>query len=307
MISTFDVTGRRVLAILPHQDDEVIGLGGRLAWAVRNALSVHLVLATDGAADGGVKSVLGHTACARLCNVVDKPTPGIIAHDATLVVDGDGTPRHRWTSPPPFPIHSDPDRAPGFECPVWGRQRDIEFLQVAATLGIPRENIVFAYWDPECPAHIKDGQTGINGESLGATGMAERYERLARHYIDRLRPDVIFTMAPYEYMDAPNDHWAIGKGVEAAAADRVGMVKYSHSGFLYMHLMNGGSPEGDAFALSDELWDIKRRALMQYFQWDPARGLFATAAHSVPNTFKAILSSFGRVEYLSDEPVIFRR
>jgi LmbE family N-acetylglucosaminyl deacetylase len=44
------MTGRRLLAILAHPDDESFGLGGTLARYVREGVEVHVCIVTDGAA-----------------------------------------------------------------------------------------------------------------------------------------------------------------------------------------------------------------------------------------------------------------
>jgi LmbE family N-acetylglucosaminyl deacetylase len=52
------MTGRRLLAILAHPDDESFGLGGTLARYVREGVEVHVCIVTDGAAgeNDGVSS-----------------------------------------------------------------------------------------------------------------------------------------------------------------------------------------------------------------------------------------------------------
>lgn len=292
--------GKRVLAIVPHQDDEVIGMGGQVAYAAMAAASLQLVLVTDGAADGGAKSLGGEWPCARFCDVADHPNPELEAHDATLRQRDDGTWWHCAEHAPPFEYVSDPERAPGFACPAWGKQRDFEFIEVAQALGVPRENITLAYWDPAAPERIKDGQTARGGKPLTGEEQAERYARVAAHYFAGFRPDIVITMAPYEFLDAPNDHWAIAHGVrQAASAAGIERVLYNHSGMLYRHIQSGGGPMGEALELPALIWDIKRRALRQYLRWNPAGGWFATAAHSVAPTFQALLSGAGRIEYIS--------
>ncbi len=340
-LSDLAFENRRVLAIVPHQDDEVIGMGGQLAWAARVAASLHLVLVTDGAACGGVNRFLGKWDCCRLADLgcpdgqegeTDGETcrlerlaeyhpgdpdkgiqprmiweplvsrsPELEAHDAALVPGhGDETWRHDPRHNVPFDVIPDPDRAPGTASPAWGKQRDHEFLAVAETLGVARENIRFAYWDPECPVHIKDGQVAVDGAPLANARMAERYAAVARHYFDLLQPEVVVTMAPYEFLPPPNDHWAIAEGVRAAAAEcGVGQVFYSHSGMLYQRLARGEGGIGEPLVLDEPLWRRKRDALRRYLKWDPAGGWFATAAHSVPETFRALFAGAGAVEFVS--------
>jgi LmbE family N-acetylglucosaminyl deacetylase len=340
-LSDLAFENRRVLAIVPHQDDEVIGMGGQLAWAAGVAASLHVVLVTDGAACGGVNRFLGQWDCCRFTELgsvetqrgeEDRATcrleklaefhpgdpdkgieprmvweplvsesPELEAHDAALIPgQGDGTWRHDPRHRLPFDVIPDPDRTTGTASPAWGKQRDFEFLGVAAALGIARENIRFAYWDPECPVHIKDGQVAVGGASLSNAQMAERYAAVARHYFDRLQPDVVVTMAPYEFLPPPNDHWAMAEGVRAAAAEcGVGQVLYNHSGMLYQRLARGDGGIGDPLSLGDLLWQSKREALRQYLKWDPAGGWFATAAHSVPETFRALFAGAGATEYIS--------
>src|SRR5207244_3128432 len=47
-----DLRGERLLVLAPHPDDEVIGCGGLVALHLRDARSVRVVVATDGAAAG---------------------------------------------------------------------------------------------------------------------------------------------------------------------------------------------------------------------------------------------------------------
>lgn len=295
-------SGKRVVAVIPHQDDEVIGMGGHLAHACRVAKSVHLVLVTDGAACGGVKCLRGLWPCYHLATLGGEPGQGLEQHDALLVRGEDGYDYHPAPHHPPFDIIEDRERAPGTASIGWGKQRDYEFLHVAQALGIPRRNIIFAYWDPYAPDHIKDGQIAIGDTPLTPEQMSARYARVAEHYLRQLRPDIVITMAPYEYMAPPNDHWAGAVGVtQAARAVGCERIQFNHSGVLYQHIFHGGEGYiGQRVELPPDIWEIKRRALNEYMRWDPAGGWFATAAHSVAETFRALLAGgCGRFEYFS--------
>ena len=191
-----DLSGKRVVAIVPHQDDEVIGMGGHLAVACRVAASIHVVLVTDGAADSGVKCVNGLVPCLEIAGLGDAGDPGRAAHDAMLVADSEGRRLHRRPLPPPFAIESDTERAPGFSCEEWGRQRLKEFRQVCEALGVPAGNMIAAYWDCGAPEQIKDGQIALAGTKLAPEAMSRRYADVARHYFGMLKPEVVFTMAP---------------------------------------------------------------------------------------------------------------
>jgi LmbE family N-acetylglucosaminyl deacetylase len=298
-----ELGGKRVVAIVPHQDDEVIGMGGHLAVACRVAASVHVVLVTDGAADSGVKRVCGLAPCCEIAQMGDSGDAGRAAHDSGLVDAKEGRKYHRCALRPPFAIAPDAERAPGFSCDEWGRQRLKEFRQVCATLGVTADHVIAAYWDPASPERIKDGQVACGGEKLEPAAMSRRYASVARHYFEILRPEVVFTMGPYEFMAPPNDHWAMACGVEEAARDcGVQRVFYAHSGVHYRHVRSGGAHIGRRVELPTEAWDAKRRALHQYMRWDPDCGWFATAWHSVSNTFEALLQGGGRYEYMSDRP-----
>lgn len=299
--------GRRILAIVPHQDDEVIGMGGHLAHAARVASELNLVLVTDGAACGGVNRMLCRWDCRRLAAVGAGDLPLVDAHDAALVPgqDGPDAVRHAPGDVLPFDIADAPDRATNTFSAAWGKQRETEFLAVATTLGVRRAHITFAYWDPASPERIKDGQTAVDGRPLQPADMTDRFARVAAHYIARFQPEIVITMAPYEFMPPPNDHWACATGVERAAAGSgcVERVVYIHSGVHYQHIVKGGEPIGRPVKLGDDLWAIKQDALRQYMRWDPANGWFATAAHSVPETFAALFTGAGATEYASDSPV----
>ncbi len=303
-IEDLGIKDRHVMAIVPHQDDELIGMGGTLAYAAQEAKSLHLVLVTDGAADAGFLSVRGIWKCTRLSEFAEFfNAEELQAHDEGLVEEEDGT---WWHSPPneiPFFEHSDSEREPGFGCPTWGKQRDFEFLHVTNALGIPRDSIQMAFWDPDSPLHIKDGQIAINGRPLSEEEMSHRYARVAEYYIRRFSPDIICTMAPYENRTDPNDHRACALGVQKAAEElNVPSVLYHHSGFLYRQIYEGGASLGEKIVLPESCWNIKRAAIPCYFRWNPARGWFATAAHSVPQTFRAILKGNLQSEYISFQP-----
>jgi hypothetical protein len=179
----------------------------------------------------------------------------------------------------------------------------IEEITRCEALGIPRRNIILAYWDPYAPEHIKDGQISVGGVALTPERMTERYARVAEYYLRQLRPEIVMTMAPYEFMDPPNDHWACATGVtQAARAVGCDRVVYNHSGVLYQHIYFGREGTlGERVELPPDLWEIKLRALHEYLRWDPSHGWFATAAHSVPMTFRALLTGGGRFEYQSTE------
>lgn len=303
-IEDLGISNRHVLAFVPHQDDELIGMGGTLSYACREAKSIHLVLVTDGAADAGFLSARGIWKCTKLGDFgrfFDNEE--LLRHDDGLIEEEDGT---WWHSPPnelPFHENSDPDRAPGFECPTWGKQRDFEFLHVAQALGIDRSQIRMAYWDPDSPLHIKDGQIALKARALSEEEMYTRYARVAEYYIRTLTPDIICTMAPYENQTEPNDHWACAMGVQQAAEElSVPSVLYHHSGFLYRQIFDGGDSIGEKISLPETSWNTKLEAMQYYFRWNPAQGWFATAAHSVPQTFKAILEGQLNSEYISFQP-----
>jgi LmbE family N-acetylglucosaminyl deacetylase len=300
-MQAFDPAGQRVLAIVPHQDDEVIGMGGQIAMACRTARSVHVVLVTDGAADAGSKCLCGLAPCFAFGPHTGS---GSADHDATLERGSDGGLFHTSvTAPAWFRVEPDAEREPGFACEGWGKQRTAEFAQVCRTLGVPGGNTIAAYWDPLAPERIKDGQVACAGRLLTPMERAARYARVASHYITLLRPQLILTMAPYEYAEPPNDHWAVSHGVCDAARSHGGIpVRYSHSGALYQRVRSGAPPIGRPFELPSDIWDIKRRALAEYMRWDPDRGRYATALHSVPRTFEALLDDAGRTEYISDQP-----
>lgn len=295
--------GKRVLVLVPHQDDEVIGMGGQVALACRRAASVHVVLITDGAADAGCRCIRGEAPCLYMAPFGEQGDPGRAAHDSALIEGADGRPRHLPATPPAFAVSADADRAPGFSCDGWGRQRAAEFVHVCRALGVPEANVVRAYWDDSCPEHVKDGQIAREGIALTPDAMRERYARVAAHYMALFSPAVVFTMAPYEFAPPPNDHWAVAHGV-ADAARRHGnpRVCYFHSGVHYRHVRAGGNHLGRRLELPSGIWAVKRHALAQYMRWDPAGGWYATALHSVPATFDALLSGGGRYEYVSDRP-----
>ena len=162
--------------------------------------------------------------------------------------------------------------------------------------------MIAAYWDCGAPEQIKDGQIALAGTKLAPEAMSRRYADVARHYFGMLKPEVVFTMAPYEFMAPPNDHWAIACGVESVGrACGVERVFFAHSGVHYRHVRAGGAHLGRRIELSPEDWDTKRRALHQYMRWDPGGGWYATALHSVPTTFEALLDGGGRFEYMSDD------
>ncbi len=303
-IEDLGIKNRHVLAFIPHQDDELIGMGGTLAYACREAKSVHLVLVTDGAADGGFLSARGIWKCSRLSGLSQYfNEEELHEHDGGLIHEEDGTWWHSSPNELPFYEHSDPDRAPGFGCPAWGKQRDFEFLHVAQALGIKRSNIRMAYWDPSSPLHIKDGQIAINARALSDEEMYLQYARVAQYYLRKLSPDIICTMAPYENQTEPNDHWACAMGVQKAAEELdIPSVLYHHSGFLYRQIFDGGDSIGERIVLPKHSWNTKLDAMQYYFRWNPAQGWFATAAHSVPQTFKAILEGNIQAEYISFQP-----
>jgi LmbE family N-acetylglucosaminyl deacetylase len=162
---------------------------------------------------------------------------------------------------------------------------------------------MLAYWNHRAPERIKDGQTHLRGVELTMDGMKERYARVAEFYFRKLLPDVVLTMAPYEYTPPPNDHWACAHGVmEAATRCDIVHVYYSHSGIVYQHVHHGSAYLGRRVELKPSIWEAKIKALGQYMRWEPENGWYATALHSVPKTFHALLSGCGRHEYINDHP-----
>ncbi|HPB30287.1 MAG TPA: PIG-L family deacetylase [Candidatus Sumerlaeota bacterium] len=295
------LANKTVLAIIPHQDDEVIGMGGVLAHACLCARSVHVVLVTDGAADSGCLSVEGFHPCMRWNDIAADISPGTHEHDLHLARGESGEWFHPQPEHPLFPKESNDERVTGFACPEWGRRRDEDFLRVCEALGVGSSQVTFAFHDPDAPEHIKDGQTAVDGRPLSPEEMAERYAQVAGHYIKHFQPDVLLTTAPYEFTPAPNDHWAMAHGAARAAEDfSVARVFYHASGRLYRHIHDGGAlPPGlRAVELPEAIWEIKRRAIGEYFRWDPTRKLYATAGHSVPQTFRAILQAPRHIEYI---------
>ncbi|PKO18939.1 hypothetical protein CVU37_06095 [candidate division BRC1 bacterium HGW-BRC1-1] len=306
-MDTLDFAGRRVMAFVPHQDDEVIGMGGHIAHAARTAADLRVVLVTDGAACGGVNRMLGGWDCRPMAALDPDADPALTAeHDAQLVARDDGSGKMRHAHVLPFDLCDAPDRATNSFSAAWGKQRDAEFLAVLETLGVPREQVSLAYWDPASPEHIKDGQTSVDGASLTPEAAAERYGRVAQHYFAQFQPEIVLTMGPYEFAEPPNDHWSCAHGVHQAAAGcpTVQRVQYHHSGVHYRHIAAGGQVLGQEVRLTDDLWAIKQAALRTYLRWSPAQGWFATAAHSVPDTFAALLAQQGgRMEHVSEGPV----
>lgn len=299
-----DFTGQKVLVLVPHQDDELIGMGGQVSAAARTAKSCRVVLMTDGAADGGSKSMVGLERCSRLSELPGCDCPELRAHDATLVnYPADNAWYHSRRDFPPFGVMLDEERVTGFECPAWGILRCTDFFRSCEALGVERENVYFSYWDPECPISIKDGQCAFEGRPLSDDARVWRYHELAAHYIQRFLPDVILTMAPYEAAPPPNDHWACAHGVtRAARAAGIRDVRYAHSSYVYKRMAAGENVDEYAdvtVPLTVEMREAKMRACREYLRWDPARGHFATAAHSVPLALGAIMSDAVQCEVMS--------
>ncbi len=300
-MNEFALANKHVLAIIPHQDDEVIGMGGVLAHACLCARSVHVVLVTDGAADSGFLSVEGLCPCMRWNGIAADISPETHEHDFQLARRESGEWFHPQPEHPIFPKESDDERATGFACPEWGRRRDGDFLRVCEALGVGRGRVTLAFHDPDAPEHIKDGQIAVDGHPLSPEDMAERYARVVRYYIVQFRPDIILTTAPYEFTPAPNDHWAMAHGAAREAEQfSVARVFYHASGRLFRHIHDGGAlPPGlRAVELPEDIWEIKRHAIQEYFRWDPVQGHYATAGHSVPQTFRAILQAPRHIEYI---------
>ncbi|HNT34437.1 MAG TPA: PIG-L family deacetylase [bacterium] len=296
--------GKRVLAIVPHQDDEVIGMGGSIAWACEVAESLDLVLVTDGASTLSALTVSGLSSCCRFVGIDPEREADLLAHDASLTEKENGELHHHPDLADRFKMEPDPERLGGRGSVSWGRQRDREFLSVAEQLGVSSSRIHLAYHDPSSPCAIKDGQIALGGRELSPEDRVARYAEVASHYFKRLSPDVVFTMAPYEFAPPPNDHWAMAHGAEQAARDcSIETVFYFHSGIHYQHVLKGGAHLGKRILLPENLWSVKKNGLREYLRWSPDEGWFATAPHSVYKTFCAIFSGEGRYEYVSDNPL----
>jgi len=129
------------------------------------------------------------------------------------------------------------------------------------------------------------------------------FRALSREVVNKFEPDIVMTMASYEFARSPNDHWAMAHGVDRAAqGNRVEKVLYFHSGRHYLHIHDGGEPIGQCVELSDGLLETKRKALLEYMRWVPEGGSYATAVHSAVSVFQVLFGSQGRYEYFSSVP-----